>query len=453
MHRRLRPLSFSFFFVFIAACEIPERPRQVTISHPPVFRPANTDEIKTVEQALAAVITVCRDDLHLPVVDPLQVYLYKNQASLAFYGHGWQTLPVDIPHELAFARGNTMHINLQAIGDNSWAEKIGLLAHEYGHTIQNQISSKHIYYFVDEGFGEWVAAKVLDVLRWQDYSVTLHRSERELARQRNVLPDIQTLSDSRLWKRLTDQRNGTTRTYTLAFLVINKIIREKGLLVFFDYLRTGNGDKFLDAVSEYVDDFRKISAITSNSIDAFSIDAPEWKVGYRWTFNQTRMGQSSTEFREIVGEDTYRGRPIFVIKVSPDAENLYDKDSVLLALRENGKIVSESVSREPFYPWPLQPGKESTGIFGLKDVNGKISFKLERSWVVIGFEQIHVPAGTFKAIKLETFEGWTGAMLGEYWYAPEVKWFVKRRLYAPSSGVTEDELIKVELKATRAAAD
>ena len=78
------------------ACDIPERPKTTTISNPPAFRPSSPKDVKTPEQALGAIITVCRDALHLPVVNPVHLSVYKNTASYAFYGYGWSTLPFDV---------------------------------------------------------------------------------------------------------------------------------------------------------------------------------------------------------------------------------------------------------------------------------------------------------------------------------------------------------------------
>ena len=35
---------------------------------------------------MAAIMTVCREDLHLPIVDPIQLFLYKDTASFEAYG-------------------------------------------------------------------------------------------------------------------------------------------------------------------------------------------------------------------------------------------------------------------------------------------------------------------------------------------------------------------------------
>jgi len=59
---RCRILSIGFLALSLAACGYPERPKVVSVSNQEPFRPTSPREIKSVEQALAAIITVCRDD-------------------------------------------------------------------------------------------------------------------------------------------------------------------------------------------------------------------------------------------------------------------------------------------------------------------------------------------------------------------------------------------------------
>jgi hypothetical protein len=122
-------------------CDIPQRPKIIVISKSPVTRPSDPKEVTTIEQAIAAIITVCRDDLGLPVVDPLYVYLYKNAASLAFYGRGWKTFAFDVANVAAFADGDKIHVNLSKVGEKDWSQIFLVLAHEYTHNVQLKLSS------------------------------------------------------------------------------------------------------------------------------------------------------------------------------------------------------------------------------------------------------------------------------------------------------------------------
>lgn len=69
----------------------------------------------------------------------------------------------------------------------------------------------------------------------------------------------------------------------------------------------------------------------------------------------------------------------------------------------------------------------------------KSSEPFELRAVVTKLEQVKVAAGTFDAFKIEIYNARTGTLLNDYWYAPEVKWFVKYRVYN-REGVREEEL-------------
>jgi len=164
---------------------------------------------------MAAVITVCREDLHLPVVDPIQVLLYKNTASFASFGQGWRTLPIDSDTFTAFTQRGEIHIDLQKTHGEKWATLIDLLAHEYGHAIQAGVSDRHMARWFNEGFASWVAARVLDSLGWQGYAIALERATLELSNNREQLTRLGDLDWH--WEDLRTASRGNIKTYVLAF--------------------------------------------------------------------------------------------------------------------------------------------------------------------------------------------------------------------------------------------
>src|SRR5215813_9280822 len=106
-----RPAALITLILLLApACDLPEPPKVVSISNAPTFRPSSPEQVQTIDQAMAAIITVCRDDLRLPVVDPLNVHLYKNTASFASYGNdrSW-TFRSDLARLAGTAAKNKMH--------------------------------------------------------------------------------------------------------------------------------------------------------------------------------------------------------------------------------------------------------------------------------------------------------------------------------------------------------
>src|SRR5262247_4672543 len=118
-----RPAALiTLIFLLAPACDLPEPPKVVTIANVPTFRPASPEQVQTVEKAMAAIITVCRDDLRLPVVDPLEVRLYKNTASFASYGTKAWIFRNDVAHLAATAEKNKMHINLEKTEHLPWGQ-------------------------------------------------------------------------------------------------------------------------------------------------------------------------------------------------------------------------------------------------------------------------------------------------------------------------------------------
>jgi hypothetical protein len=142
-HLRVRLSGYLLLILVLLTlgCESPAPPQIIKISKPRVFRPASPKEVETIDNAVASVMTVCRDDLGLPVVDPLSVHLYKNSASLAYYAFGRRILPTDVENLTAFGRYNEIHVNLKATQDAPWGVLVPLLAHEYAHDIHYSLTT------------------------------------------------------------------------------------------------------------------------------------------------------------------------------------------------------------------------------------------------------------------------------------------------------------------------
>ena len=227
---RYHALTTCFLILFISGCGYPERPKVITIASIDSFRPASPRDVKSVEQALAAIITVCRDDLKLPVVKSFEANLYKNSQSFASFGVEWRAFPVDVADVAAFADGRKMHIDLQKNNENSgWATLTWLLAHEYGHNIHYEVAGviPETDPWFNEGFAEWVAAKTFDALGWQNYSHSIDRVTKETSTQLDLLPRVANLRVSQAWHRTLGFTHGRIRTYSLALVAVDRLIQRK----------------------------------------------------------------------------------------------------------------------------------------------------------------------------------------------------------------------------------
>jgi hypothetical protein len=115
----------------------------------------------------------------------------------------------------------------------------------------------------------------------------------------------------------------------------------------------------------------------------------------------------------------------------------------------------------PYYPnysFPLDVGKtwEQKTTFTRNYENRKAVATLQGK--VIGWEQVTVPAGTFRALKIElggfyngsnSSSNWSGQIFHTIWYVPEVKNFVKEIYRDTYRGVTSNhdihELVEYKL--------
>jgi uncharacterized caspase-like protein len=87
----------------------------------------------------------------------------------------------------------------------------------------------------------------------------------------------------------------------------------------------------------------------------------------------------------------------------------------------------------PQFSFPLEPGKSWEGRYMQARTSGH-TFQHDATVTVVGWEEVTVPAGTFKALKMTGITwykrtdlkgGGAGKILSNYWLAPEVKRVVK----------------------------
>jgi hypothetical protein len=167
------------------------------------------------------------------------------------------------------------------------------------------------------------------------------------------------------------------------------------------------------------------------------IEAPIWNVGDKWVFD-----------REGPMEVTGRDARYYAVQFSG---GIFSEDASGIALFErstlNVKYILEGDQRKEYkgfrkkiLNFPLTLGNQWKDLYQRDEsiravTGGKAAYEYHQTFRVLGWEEVEVRAGKFKAIKLE-YEiepfvrgGWGWRSLGEskalYWYSPEVKNFVK----------------------------
>lgn len=432
----------------ILGCTIAEPPQLISISNPPAFRPRSPQQVKTLEQAMAAIVTVCSQDLGLPTVEPLYVHLYKDAAAYAGYTWSFARLPEQIVRlTAALPEENRLHINLERTRGLPWGQWVQLLAHEYAHNVEYVLTGplRRGSQWIREGFADWVAFRVLNSLGWEVFSTGLERAKKELSRLKDSPPKLSDLENSQDWIRTVDQPKGRVMTYSLAFLAVDKLIQKKGIQGMLNYFKSEDfegsfGFSWTDFERELRATVKDLAGAKPTIKDGFKAEKPEWKIGHQWQYAWKGPGTKGTVTAEVLREDTFEGNLSLVLRVVRN-EHIYRKaDLAFLATLVEGKTVVRRIPAFQIFSWPLEVSKEWRDTSVIENLVRQSSEKTDNELVVSHTEEVKVPAGTFKALKIEAYSFQTGSLVSEYWYAPEVKWFVKTRHYLPV-GLREEELV------------
>ena len=182
------------------------------------------------------------------------------------------------------------------------------------------------------------------------------------------------------------------------------------------------------------------------------VDAPVWNVGDKWIF-------SNKGTIEVINAD----QNSYVLKFSDDITIdqrwgvntiVFKKDTLYrIYFLEGDKRNKYTMSKRRIFNFPLSPGKQWKDVFTATPVvnprYGDLDY--DESFRVLGWEDIEVQAGKFKAIKLEVTTGHDaqkGASafesVTEYWYSPEIKYFVKCQ-YDPFTESIFPQIVSWEL--------
>jgi hypothetical protein len=233
-------------------------------------------------------------------------------------------------------------------------------------------------------------------------------------------------------------------------MAVDHLIRFKGLPAALEYLKTGKFEQIFGvSQSDFEEDFKKyVPQSPRHNAALFVIPKPEWKMGYSWSYEEKQSGGIPTNVKvvEISGIDSTAKPPVFLVKDGDD-ENSHSMETLgVVQTRKHGKIAIRRDKPSQILSWPLQSDKEWRNVYSLEDIETKKSYTVDRSMVVSGVEEVKVPAGTFKAIKIEAFDNQTGSLLAEYWYAPEVRWFIRTINYGfADTNVRERQLVSSKI--------
>ena len=155
------------------------------------------------------------------------------------------------------------------------------------------------------------------------------------------------------------------------------------------------------------------------SVPAIS-SPPEWRPGDRWVYGWTSGSETGTKTVEVVEIREINKVAFYLVRVG-DLDHFYTRELHWAGTMREQKVESRMSPPVPWFVWPLEGGRRWTHNAIYEDANSKT--EIADRFSVVATEMVEVPAGRFNAVKVvrETDR----RDVDEYWYAPEVRFYVK----------------------------
>ena len=147
---------------------------------------------------------------------------------------------------------------------------------------------------------------------------------------------------------------------------------------------------------------------------------PEWRPGDQWVYGWTSGSETGTKTVEVVEIREINKVTFYLVRVG-DLEHFYTRELQWAGTMREQKVESRMSPPQPWFVWPLEGGRRWTHHATYEDANSKT--EVTNRFSVVATEMVEVPAGRFSAVKVvrETDR----RDIDEYWYAPEVRFYVK----------------------------
>lgn len=162
--------------------------------------------------------------------------------------------------------------------------------------------------------------------------------------------------------------------------------------------------------------------------------APQWRAGDRWLYGVLFGTEQGIKVVEVVAVRDIGNSPFYVLRVG-ELEHFYTTKLEWAGHSRDKKVESRITPPLPWFTWPLEPGRRWLYHGTLQEPSGTV--QRDDTFVVVGPEVIDVPAGRFNTLKI-MHEGDRGDR-NEYWYAPDVRSYVKW-VWQKGTSRTEEQL-------------
>ena len=163
-------------------------------------------------------------------------------------------------------------------------------------------------------------------------------------------------------------------------------------------------------------------------VGTFTADVGFPPLGTKWLIRSVdHRGTTGTTMFTVLEEGTYEGRPVYSVDVGGLDIYIYDRATRNLVANFRGdKELFASLPHDGAFSWPFWVGKSWTASYDFYDRELRlVERSVKISWKIEAYEDVKVPAGTFKAFRLQ-MSSRGGTVLTTRWYAPEIRLIVKQ---------------------------
>jgi hypothetical protein len=232
----------------LAGCAAVPREAQITVT-PGGERPV-TAHIGDYQTAVDAIVSVMTEDLQIPLPETsFTLYFYPYREAFA------QGLTEKFNTDPALAReigksalgrirqtkeGKLLLVNEEMLDSLSWPARIHVFAHELTHIAQYELAQGQLagdLWFI-EGFADWVAYRVLEVLGLDTFSRRRDQKIAQVTREDEHLPrpSLSQMVTVKDWDALS-ARYGSAIPYAQAFLATDLLVQQHGVTSVINYFR------------------------------------------------------------------------------------------------------------------------------------------------------------------------------------------------------------------------
>lgn len=186
------------------------------------------------------------------------------------------------------------------------------------------------------------------------------------------------------------------------------------------------------------------------------VERPVLKPGTEWVYKvdnskRNRPGPAA-ELKRVIKEVSDKD---YTIEISTGGNTRVGAMSLDLNPFSEGLTSSGRTSSPlPYFAFPLEPGKTWKGVVDYPSPFGSLMINVNMTTRALDWEEITVPAGKFRALKIEANGRSVGGPINgtrkvTLWYAPEVANYVRMEFemsYSPAAGTSVQELTSFSLK-------